>query len=136
MRSPSWRARALFARHAGRFTAVLAFITIASASLAQVSGLPAEEFRWHRSISAGPYSSVNTATGTLITSIPLFKLKGPGGTVLDFTLNHTSGDNNTLTNGQIAKRWRHTYDEWTVPKVVGATEVQRNSPSGGLDWWY
>jgi hypothetical protein len=86
-----------------------------SAQAQSWTSLPSEEFRWHRSVPAGPYSVVNTATGSLLTSIPLFKLDGPGNTVLDFTITHTSANDIANTNGQVAKRWRQTYDEWAVP---------------------
>jgi hypothetical protein len=39
---------------------------------------------------AGPYSVVNTASGVLTTTIPLFSLSGPGGTSIDFASNRNS----------------------------------------------
>lgn len=98
------------------------------------SNLPSEDFRWQRGVPAGPYSLVNTASGTLITSITLVRLRGPGSTVLDFTLTHVSNNASTNRIGQVARGWRHTFDEWVVPNAT--YEAQRNSPGGKLDWWY
>lgn len=69
--------------------AILGLITIQA--LAQpVQENPRAEYRWHQTIPAGPYSVANTATGTLLTTIPLVSVDGPAATKLEFVLTHMS----------------------------------------------
>src|SRR5256714_887324 len=110
-----------------------AFVFCPTRLAAQVNTGQAEDVRWQRTLPAGPYSVVNTASGTLITTIPLARLRGPGGTMLDFTITHTSASDTADTLGQVAKRWRHTYDQWVTPS---GNTAQRNSPGGRVAWWY
>src|SRR5690348_10700749 len=90
----------------------ISFALALAASIARAqtqSTLPTEDFRWQRTVPAGPYSAVNTATNTLVTSIPLVHFTGPGGTALDFSITHVSGATGyTSYIGQIARKWRHS----------------------------
>ena len=112
-------------------------IPFASARAQSTSTIPSEDFGWQHAIPAGPYSVVNTGTGTLVTSIPIVKLTGPGGTVLDFTLYHASTGTGNSTVGQAARGWRHTYDEWITannnPNL--STFAQRSTAARGTAEW-
>ncbi len=114
-------------------------IVFAPAGAQTRSELPSEGGWFQLMVPAGPFSVVNTSTGSPITTIPLVELSGPGGMGFDLSLTHISSDGSREVDkdGQVARNWRHTYDEWLTHTADGTLNfVQRNSASGNLsEWW-
>lgn len=127
----------------GRATAFLAVLT-AGAAGAQKAWAQADaglnvDTRFHREVAAGPYSTVSTAHGGLDTVIPLFSVRGPNGTVLDFTIRHRSNQTQIPTNskwtvldGEPGAGWYHTYDGLLT---VGTSATQTMAGSGAGFWY-
>lgn len=119
---------------------IAVLLGLAVGSKAQPQQEPSKpEYRWHQMWPAGPYSSVNTATGILTTTIPLFSLSGPGGTSIDIAVTHLSSSSGLDSSLMpIAKRWRYSYDDWiwdTAPSPSSFANVSLNGALGDSSAW-
>ncbi len=85
-------------------------------------------------VPAGPYSMVNTGTGSLITNIPIVTWKTCGGMEINFALSTVSGDS-TPWYGMPAHGWRHSYHSWVGYSTL-VNRYQWCSPTDSNDWNY
>lgn len=88
-------------------------------------------------VPAGPYSVVNTATGKLITTIPITGWKIRGGMEINFNLTNVSDDGGLWPETRPATGWRHSYQSWIADVHIPLTTYyvyQWNSTDASYSW--
>lgn len=88
----------------------------------------------HLTVPAGPFSVVDTATGRLITSIPIVSWAARGKTSVNFALSHVTGDSvagDELYDGRPAAGWKHSYNN----RFRNTARIPECSSPTSCYWW-
>lgn len=112
-----------------RFLLILLIVLSAIGASAQsVSDATNIDSRWNKTWPAGPYSQVSTSWGVLQTTVPLFSLKGPGGTTIGFDIYHRS-------NQQALSVFAPTDGGAGRGFTTSATQTIQVNGNGGFTWY-
>ncbi|BDI29065.1 hypothetical protein CCAX7_11160 [Capsulimonas corticalis] len=95
------------------------------------------DMRAVRTWPAGPYSQVVTNYGVLQTQIPLFELKGPGGTSIGYSIYHRTnqtqqGSSYSPANGSVGAGWVQS----ALCSAVAGSNAQENLGANTVNDWY